>query len=277
MTNKGILYALLTAIVWSTSGIFIKSINQAPLVISGMTSIVGLLFILLVNRNHIKITKVNFMIGMIQFLMNITFVFANKLTSVGNAIVLQYSSMIFILILNCIRNKKIPYWYQLIVIIFAIIGMVLFFIDEFSFDSLLGNIIAIISGFFFGLQFYLNGKNHSETSNTFIAQYMITIFAMLIYIMMNGLSLTLKDTSMLICSGIFQTFLAACFFARCIKYIPAFSANVICMSEVIFAPIWSFLLFHEQFTASAFWGACIMIIALLFNVYMDYQYRGFEK
>ena len=90
----------------STSGIFIKSINQSALVISGTTSLIGFIFIYGLNYKKIKINKKTMLVGLVQFMMGITFVIANKLTSVGNAIVLQYSSMIFILIFGCLERKK---------------------------------------------------------------------------------------------------------------------------------------------------------------------------
>lgn len=273
LMNKGVLYALLTAICWSTSGIFIKSINQSALVISGTTSLIGFIFIYGLNYKKIKINKKTMLVGLVQFMMGITFVIANKLTSVGNAIVLQYSSMIFILIFGCLERKKKPYLYQSIVIICALVGIILFFINEFSFDSMFGDFMAIVSGFFFGLQFYINSKAGTDTTSAYIAQYIISISVMIIFIVIKGINFNIRDFVLLGADGVFQTFFAALFFAKCIKLIPAFSANVICMSEIIFAPIWSLILFDERFTQTAFIGACVMIFALMLNVYMDYKIK----
>ena len=49
--------------------------------------------------------------------------------------------------------------------------------------------------------------------------------------------------------------------------------HILCMSEIIFAPIWSLILFDERFTQTAFIGACVMIFALMLNVYMDYKIK----
>jgi drug/metabolite transporter (DMT)-like permease len=214
------------------------------------------------------------MVGIVQFMMHITFVYANKLTSVGNAIVLQYSSMIFVLLYESIEKRKLPMKYQWIVILLAFSGMFVFFMDSFSMNGILGNILAIISGAFFGLQFFLNTKKSADPFSSISIQYIISICVMIIYIFINrDVQLSARDLVYLGGNGIFQTALPGLFFSKCITLIPAFTANVICMSEVIFSPLWAFLFLQEFFTPFALLGSLIIIISLFINMYYEYKLK----
>lgn len=268
--KKGYIYALLTALSWSTAGLFVKYINQSAFVIAGSTGFIALVFNQLVNRRKIRISKFTILIGICQLIMHLSFVFANQLTSVGNAIVLQYSSMIFVLIYQSIDKRKLPNFYQYIIIGLAAIGMIIFFIDSFSLKGNIGNLLAIFSGAFFGLQFYLNTKDKADPGSSLIIQYTLSIMIMIPMLMTNPIKFSSQDIIFIVLSGIFQTGLSGIFFAKCIIEIPAFSANVICMSEVIIAPIWAFIFLKEVFSPSALVGALIIICALILNVYMEY-------
>lgn len=272
--NLGYLYAFLTALCWSTSGLFVKYIHQSAVVIAGGTAFIAFLFNRIFMKQTIHLTPFVAITGVVQFLMNLTFIFANQMTSVGNAIVLQYSSMVFVLIYESIDQRKLPYLYQIIVIVMAAIGMMIFFFDSFSFQSMLGNLLAVVSGAFFGLQFYLNTKKQAEPRSSLQIQYICSIAAMLVYVLSHkGIAFAPKDVIFIVMSGIFQTALAGIFFTLCIIRIPAFTANVICMSEIVLAPMWAFIFLKESFTFFSMIGACMMIFALLMNVYMEYQMK----
>lgn len=276
--HKGYLFALLTAICWSVSGLFVKIVDQSAAVISGIEAIIGLIFIYGMNWKKVRFTKFIVFIGFCQFMMHITFVYANQLCTVGNVIVLQYSSMIFVLIYESIDKKKLPKLYQWAVIFIAVIGMIIFFYDSFSFDSVLGNALAIVSGAFFGLQFYLNTKEEAMPESSMVAQFLMMIVFMAIDILMdNNFSITKLEIGELIACGLIQTVLASICFAKCIRLIPAFTANVICMSEIVFAPLWALLLLNEKFTPLSFLGACIIVFSLLLNSYKEIKLNSEEK
>lgn len=268
--KKGYIYALLTALCWSTAGLFVKNINQSAFVIAGSTGLIALIFNQIVNRGKIKISKFTILIGICQLIMHLSFVFANQLTSVGNAIVLQYSSMIFVLIYQSIDKRKLPNFYQYIIIGMAAIGMIIFFLDSFSLKGNIGNLLAVLSGAFFGLQFYLNTKDKADPGSSLLIQYFLSIMIMIPMVMTNPIKFSSQDIIFIILSGVFQTGLSGIFFAKCIVEIPAFSANVICMSEVIIAPIWAFIFLKEVFTPYTFIGALIIVCALILNIYMEY-------
>ena len=56
-------------------------------------------------------------------------------------------------------------------------------------------------------------------------------------------------------------------FAKCIERIPPFSANILCVSEIVFAPVLAFLFLHEWFAFCSLLGALFIVLSLLYNVY----------
>lgn len=277
-SKKGYILAILTSICWSTSGLFVKLVGQSAAVIAGFQGLVGLLFICLVDLKKIHFTKFSVFVGFCQFAMHLTFVYANQLCTVGNVIVLQYSSMIFVLIYESVDKRKLPKFYQWIVIAIALTGMVIFFYDSFSFDSILGNVLAIVSGAFFGLQFYLNTKDQALPETSMASQFIMTIIFMMIDIALSpSFHVTAREAGIMLAAGIIQSAMAGFFFAKCIQLIPAFTANVICMSEIVFAPLWAFILLGETFTPASLMGACLIVCSLLFNSYQEMKLRNEEK
>lgn len=278
LMNKGYLYAFLTALCWSTSGLFVKFIHQSAFVISGTTALIALIINHFYYRKPLKWNCFAFLVGVCQFMMHITFTFANQYTSVGNAIILQYSSMIFVLIYESVDKKRLPKLYQLIVIIIAALGMTIFFWDGFASNNLLGNILAIISGAFFGLQFYLNTKPQAIPVTSIKIQYLLSILSMVVYLFYaRNFSISLTDTMFLGFSGVIQTALAGILFAQCIVRISAFSANIICMSEIFLAPLWALIFLGERFSFGACIGSILMIIALTTNIIIDYRSKQLKK
>ena len=267
-TTKGYLFALITAICWSLTGLFVKFINQSVYLITLIPAIIGFLINYTVDRKKIKISRFIVIVAICQLITHLTFVLANKLTSVGNAIILQYSSMVFVLIYECIDLKKRPKPYQLLVVLMAFTGMFIFFVDSLSIGNMLGNTLALVSGMFFGLQFYLNTKNEADPYSSVQINYILTWIYALVGIFVTGINpLSISDICFLGLSGLIATGLAGVAFIHCINKIPAFTANIICMSEVIFAPLWSMIFLGEFFTPVSFVGALMMICALSFNIY----------
>lgn len=259
-------YVAITALCWSTGGLFIKSVEQSGFLIVGAEAFFALVFCLLFQRHRFQWTKFVLMTGFFQFLMQICFVFANLLTTVGNTIVLQYTSMIFVLIYQSLDKRRLPKPYQLLVIVLALTGMVTFFFDQLSWDGLLGNILAIASGAFLGAQFYLNTKEQADANSSLYIQYFLCALTTLVYLAVHpSIQVSVSDGLYLLAAGIVTNGISGIFFAKGIEGISGFTANIICMSEAVLAPIWAFLFLHERLSPAACIGAVLIGSALVYN------------
>ena len=104
--NKGNLYILLTALLWSTGGVLIKFIPGNAVAINGARSLVAFLFFCIYRKSvRIKLNGVIFGAAVCLVMTNLLYVTANKMTTAANAIVLQYTAPIFVLLWDCLRRK----------------------------------------------------------------------------------------------------------------------------------------------------------------------------
>ena len=118
--NKGNLYILLTAILWSTGGLLIKFIPGNAVAINGARSLIALIFFCIYRKTvKVKVNRFILAAAICLVLTNLLYVIANKMTTAANAIVLQYTAPIFVLIWDCIYQKKIPKKQQCLVVLMA--------------------------------------------------------------------------------------------------------------------------------------------------------------
>lgn len=266
--NTGYLWLLGTAVAWSFSGVFTKLNSQPGFLISAVSSIVALLFYFTVIRPTIRISKLVVAAGLASYFMGITFTYANKLTSVGSAIVLQYSSMAFVALYEAIEQRRVPPARKVLVIVMALTGMVVFFFDSLSPENVLGNLLAIISGAFFGLMFFLNAKRGSSPVTSAMISCAISVLPGLLYIPQLP-QVKLHEWGLMAAGGIVCSGLANVCFSRGITRANPLTANLITMLEVVFAPTWAFVFFHESFGRFALAGTLLIIGSIIVNLVLE--------
>lgn len=105
---SGAMYLFGTALLWSFIGIFVRANSQSALLIGAVTAIFMALFILLVGRPVLRVSRLIVLVAVCNFVTGTTFNFANQLTTVGNAIVLQYTSMIFVIVYQSLATRTLP-------------------------------------------------------------------------------------------------------------------------------------------------------------------------
>ncbi|MEI6262385.1 MAG: DMT family transporter, partial [Deltaproteobacteria bacterium] len=146
--RQAILFLVLTAILWSSSGLLVKIISWQPLsILSGRSILSAAVFwIFLKYPTRFYWTRLQ-VTGAVAYVgTQIFFIMATKLTTAANAIFLQYTLPIYIVLFGYWFLNERPQradWISLIVI-FA--GLFLFFGDDLNFDGFTGNILAIVSG-----------------------------------------------------------------------------------------------------------------------------------
>lgn len=164
MTINGPVALIICAVLWSTGGIFIKNIEWNAVAIAGIRSLISGSFMLLVTRQRVhfsvrddkvrldKQSTVLYWIAAVSYALTmILFVAANKLTTSANAILLQYTCPVYIILLAPFltgeKNRPSDY----ITIVGVMFGIVLFFADGLESGNQLGNLLAALSGFSYAL------------------------------------------------------------------------------------------------------------------------------
>lgn len=264
--NKGNLYILLTAVLWSTGGILIKFIPGSAIAINGARSLVAFLFFCLYKRSvKIRISRVIAAAAFCLVMTNLLYVTANKLTTAANAIVLQYMAPVFVLVWDAFYRKKIPGKRQCAIVAMAFAGMILFFFDKLDAGHLMGNLIAIGAGLCFSGVFFLNSLPESSSEDSsmlaFLVSFLISIPFLRDVRQMDGTAL-----AALLALGIFQVGLAYVLFSKGSKLTNPVSASLIGLLEAVLNPTWVFLFYDERIGRFALMGGVIILLAVVLNI-----------
>ncbi len=107
--SKGNLFIFSAAVLWSFGGAFIKLIPWSPFslaCIRGLTAAVVFIF----YRKSVKVhlSKTTLLGGAALFLTTLSFIIANKYTTSANAIVLQYTAPIYVILFHVFLHRQRP-------------------------------------------------------------------------------------------------------------------------------------------------------------------------
>ena len=135
------MYLFGTALLWSFIGILVRANSQSALLIGAVTAIFMALFILLVGRPSFASAVLLSLWPVCNFVTGTTFNFANQLTTVGNAIVLQYTSMIFVIVYQSLAARTLPSPAKIASVVICFYGYGTFSFRRFECRGMLGNLL----------------------------------------------------------------------------------------------------------------------------------------
>ncbi|MEG0803809.1 MAG: DMT family transporter, partial [Pygmaiobacter sp.] len=150
----------------SIAGIFIKLIPWNGLVIAGWRSLLSSLCVIVYMRRtglKFKWDKHSVSSGAFMMLVFLGFVSANKLTTAANAIVLQYTAPVFILVISALFLKQKFSRADILAVLLTLCGISLFFFDQLSPGNMLGNCVAIGAGLAMACMFIIGGNAGEES------------------------------------------------------------------------------------------------------------------
>ncbi len=271
LSNKqAVIYMLVCSIMWSIGGIFIKLIPWNPIIIAGVRSLIALPVVYIYIRLaglKLKLNRKNFFTGVFLFMTIILFVPATKLTTAANAIVLQYSSPVFIILLNILLYKQRPRRKDLFAVIVAMAGILLCFADKFgasSPTSLLGDFLAILSGIGVAVFFVFGNKSDSLDDNlsSIFAGHLITFACSIPFILLSPPAMTLPSAASILLLGVVQIGIPYILYGRAIKIASPLMCSLLAMLEPLLNPVWVFIGVGEKPSAFSLLGGAIVIVVV---------------
>jgi drug/metabolite transporter (DMT)-like permease len=257
--RKAILYLALAAILWSTSGLFVKILDWQPIsILAGRSFFASIVFLIYLRRIPTRFSMWQLLAAGMFILTQFLFITSTKLTTAANAIFLQYTMPIYVVLLAYWFLGEKPTridWLSMLVIF---IGLTLFFGDELSAKGLYGNLLAIFSGVTGAIMMvsFRAQKNGNPAESNLIA-FLFTATLGFPFIMKE--TWTVNSWLILAFLGIFQIGFAFIFFTKGIKHIPALEANLIGTLEPVLNPIWVFLFYGESMGAFALIGGLVVL------------------
>lgn len=271
MTNQnrqlsGMLMMIGASVLFATGGLVLRFIDWPALAINGMRSLFGALVIgayLLFTHRRVSITWPVLMGAVAYMGMTTLFVLANQLAGAANAIVLQYSCPIWIILLNFVFFRKKPSALEYGAVAIVLTGICCFFLDALGGGQMLGNLIAVTSGICYAVMFMLNSFEKGDAlSSVFCGQIANVLFLGPTALPLIGQA-SGCDWLCLIWLGAFQVGLAYLLFSKATDRIPALQACLIGGFEPILNPLLVALVFHESLPWLSLLGAAIVIGGVL--------------
>jgi drug/metabolite transporter (DMT)-like permease len=261
--NKGILAVFLTAILWSSGGLFIKLISLNAMQLSFFRCLIAaIVFALLFRKKLLVVNGFTFINAAFYAIVLSTFVIATKTTTAANAIFLQSTAPIYVLIFEPIINKTKQQRINVITIAVCFIGMIFFFLGEISPGHLEGNLIALLSGIMFAAFFLGMRKNGKEFQQSSIFYGNILVSIICIPFLFDMKQLSFDDIWMVTFLGVFQIAFAYALFSYGLKRILAVEASIISMFEPVLNPVWVLIGYGEMPSFFAAIGGGIIIVAV---------------
>jgi len=262
--NKAILLLLVTGIIWSTGGLFIKLIPWPPMTIAGIRSGLCALVIYIYSKPKSKIFGFNIWAGAICYaIMVICFVIGNKVTTSGNVILIQYAAPVYVALFGFSflgeKSTKIDW----IAIIIIICGLSFFFYDDLSTEEKWGNILAVFSGIgFAGLTLFMRKEKDAKPIHSILIGNVIT-FLLCLPFYYNGITMEIKPWITIFFLGFVQLGLAYIFFSIAIKYVNALDAIIYPVIEPLFNPTLTFLFLGEKMSNTAVLGGILVLTGVI--------------
>ena len=261
--RKAILLLVVTALLWSTSGVLVKALDWQPVsILAGRGLFTSIVFLLYMRRLPTKWTRWMLLAAFGSIVTQFLFITSTKLTTAANAIFLQYTAPIYVVLLAYWLLREKPSRTDWIAMLIIFLGMVLFFGDKLSTEGLYGNILAVLSGVTSAVMIvaFRAQKDASPEDSILVSSVVMTMIG--IPSVMKE-SWTITNLSIIAYLGIFQIGLAFILFTKGIKHIPALEANLIGTLEPIFNPVWVFLFLGESMGKSALLGGLVVLAGVV--------------
>ncbi|MDR3204395.1 MAG: DMT family transporter [Deltaproteobacteria bacterium] len=263
--SSALLLLILAAALWSSSGIVLKYIDWSPIAIaSGRGLFAGLTMAFLLRRGfRLKaLSRGHYLAAACLAILSFTFISAMKLTTAANAVVLQYTAPLWVALLApFLLSEKIKKSDWLFVAV-MFLGIALFFLDDLTVSGLYGIILALISGFFFGLQAIVlrSIKSSSPGLALILGNFLTFILGLWAW------QAPWPPTShclLIVALGVFQMGLPYFLVALAVPRVSSLDLVLVPMLEPLLCPLWVVIFYGERPGPMALIGASAVITAII--------------
>ena len=263
---KTVALLIASGLLWSLGGVFIKTTDAHPFAISAIRSFTAALCLLayLRGKPRFVFTRAQWL-GALSYAATLTsFVTANKLTTSANAILLQYTSPIFVALLCWLIYRTPLFWYDFLSMGGVAAGFVFLLAGSIGYGSAAGNIVAVSSGFFFGaFMVALKSQKTGSRVETIILGNFAAVLIGLPFLFIYPIAL--EAVPPVVFLGAFQIALPYALFAKASERASALDLSIFPIVEPLFNPLWVFLATRELPAPMAFVGGVILLGVITFR------------
>ena len=266
---------LIAVFLWSTGGLFIKLTSLDAYQVTFFRSLFAAVTVLILTRKDgLRINGFGIFTSVIYALLLFLFVWATKKTTAANAIFLQYTAPIYILVLAPFVIGEKFHIRDLVTVVTVLAGMSLFFVGELRLEDYQGNFAALGSGVLLGLYIMLLRHPKADAFNPVIA-VIYGNFLLALLTAPAGISAIPNmgplDWFAVTFLGIFQIGISYILFVKGVRGgTRPLDASLIGFIEPILNPVWVLLFQGEKPGPWALLGGAIIITAIAMHSIRQY-------
>jgi len=270
-----LLLVLGAAILWSTGGLFIKATSLSALELSfGRSFLAAITIAIVTRREGFGLNRVSAVTSILYAALLVLFVMATKLTTAANAIFLQYTAPVYVLILEPLFYKEKFRSRDLITVMVCVGGMCLFFVGKLRPQDVDGNLLALASGVCFALFFLLlrhsKARNVNRASSAIYGNLIVVVLTAPAFFGAMRRGIRPADFAIMAYLGIVQIGVAYLLFTLAMaRGLRSLDASIVGYVEPVLNPIWVFLFIGERPGTWAILGGAIIIASVIAHMLME--------
>ena len=257
----GTIMVLLSAVCFSIAGVLIKLVPWTSMSIQGIRSIFSFIVIgiyMLITHEKFVINKTVIFGAICNTVMALSFVMANKMTTAANAIVLQFTEPVFVILLMWALYKKKPGKEAVVTCVVVMCGILCFFFESLSSGGMAGNLLAIFSGFTYALVMMMKEFPGASFESSLMISNVISMFI--------GIPSYMKETDnsltvwiAILVLGVVQFGFSYIFLSRGLDRVTPVTASLTSTIEPILNPILVAVFYGETVGVLALVGAVLVV------------------
>ncbi len=257
---------VLCSCLWSIAGIFMKLIPWTGFAIGSIRSLlagtVALVFLKCSGMHFVFNKRCLFGSLSLAYTMSL-FCVSNKLTTAANAIVLQFTAPVFILIISAAFLHKSFSKADIIAVAVTFCGIALFFFDKIGNGSMLGDLVALSTGVSFGCYYIsLGDSSDDERMSSIIVAHGLTFLIGLPSFISSSPEISSTSLLCIFILGVFQLGIPYVLLAKGSGYCPPLVCSLLGALEPLLNPLWVFLFDGEAPGIFAIVGGVIVVFTI---------------
>ena len=260
--TKGMLIMLLCPTIWSLSGLIAKLVPWPGLCIAGWRGLLSgftIYIYMRLTQQKLLLNKHTFWAGCTVTGTLLMYFAALKLIPAANAVALQYTEPVFLLLLSAIFLKKKYKKADYAVVSTALIGVMILFIAGGN-NNLGGSILALLSGLCYGLTYFLMTDRPTQERLSILVIGNTLAFVGVFTVDQRTLPLSATILVIMLLSGLFQIAVPHILLTKAMRLTTPLACSLIATLEMVLNPIWVYLFTGEAPSRTAILG-CLIIMA----------------
>ena len=272
----------LAALLFSTGGAAFKAASLTGWQVASFRSLVAAVVLLaLIPGTRRGWNRRMAPVALAYALTLVLFALANRLTTSANAIFLQSTAPLYLLLLGPWLLHE-PIWRRDLLFIAGVAaGMGLFFLGRDTAVATapnppLGNALALASGLTYalmlaGLRWF--GKQRGDSALEIVAAGNLAAFLIALPMALPVSHVAVSDVFVVLYLGVVQIGLAYWCLTRGMRYVPVFEATTMLQLEPAMNPIWTWFVHNEVPNRWAIVGGTVIMSATLINTWRQPNVR----